>query len=301
MKSLNSDQVFYAFSPELQPRLTVAQGENFLLCTKDCFSGQLTSDEDTVDSLDWSTMNPATGPVFVEGVKPGDLLRIDIRSLKLDGRSVMASIPGAGKVNGVLEAETRVMEVADGELKVRTGLGEVSLPVSPMIGVIGVAPAEGSIENGVPDHHGGNMDCRLIGEGTTLYLHAGTEGALFGCGDVHSVMGDGEVDVCGGETPAKVELSISVKEGLKLRTPFLETEELYAAIACSESLEEACQSAIGNMFCFLTENAGLSAGDAGRLMSLAGELKFCQVVDPKYSVRFEFPKAVLKELGFAGI
>lgn len=301
MKSLNSDQVFYAFAPTLTPLLTVAQNEPFSLETRDCFANQLCSDKDTLDNLDWDAINPATGPVAIEGVKPGDVVRIDIKKLEMTANSVMTTIPGSGAISGITEASTRVMANEGGVLSVSTEKGALSLPLKPMIGVIGLAPAEGSIPNGTPGMHGGNMDCNLIGEGASLYLHAAVAGGLFGCGDAHALMGDGEVLVCGAETPARVTLAASVVELPRLPTPFVETEELYATIVSAKSSDEAFKQATDNMFAFLTGIAGLSQGDAGRLMGLVGNLKFCQVVDPEITIRFEFPKAVLAELGFAGI
>ncbi|NLZ93664.1 MAG: acetamidase [Firmicutes bacterium] len=301
MKSLNHDQVFYAFAPNLKPRLTVDQHEEFVLNTCDCFANQLGSDEDTLDNLDWDRINPATGPVAIEGVKPGDVVRIDIKKLELTGKSVMTTIPGAGMISGITEASTRVMGNDNGVLSVATEKGDLLLPLKPMIGVIGLAPAEGSIPTGTPGKHGGNMDCNLIGEGASLYLQAAVDGGLFGCGDAHALMGDGEVLVCGAETPARVTLAASVVDVPQLPTPFVETEELYAAIATAKTSDEALKQAVDNMFDFLTGIAGLSQGDAGRLMSLVGNLKFCQVVDPEITVRFEFPKDVLSQLGFAGI
>ena len=193
MKSLSNDQVFYAFAPDLEPHLTVDQGEEFVLNTCDCFENQLSSDEDTLDKLDWNRINPATGPVAISGVKPGNVVRIDIKKLELTGKSVMTTIPGAGMISGITEASTRVMDNDDGVLTVATEKGELQLPLKPMIGVIGLAPAEGSIPTGTPGKHGGNMDCNLIGEGASLYLQAAVEGGLFGCGDAHALMGDGEV------------------------------------------------------------------------------------------------------------
>jgi amidase len=299
MKSLNDTQVFYAFAPTLTPLLTVAQHEEFRLDTRDCFANQLKSDQDTVDDLDWNAINPATGPVAIDGVKPGDLVRIDIKKLEMHGKSVITTIPGAGAVK-ITEATTRVMDNDNGVLSVTTDKGELKLPLKPMIGVIGLAPAEGSIPNGTPGLHGGNMDCNLIGEGASLYLHAAVAGGLFGCGDAHALMGDGEVLVCGAETPARVTLSASVVES-RLPTPFVETAAVYATIASAATSDAAFQQATDNMFCFLTEIVGLSGGDAGRLMTLVGDLKFCQVVDPEITVRFEFPKTVLAQLGFAGL
>ena len=301
MKVLNSDKVFYAFTPDLKPLLHVAQNEVFALDTLDCFANQLRCDEDAQDGLDWNDTNPATGPVAIDGVKPGDLVRIDIKKLELTGRSVMTTIPGSGAIDGVTEPSTRVMDNGGGVLSVSTEKGALELPLRPMIGVIGLAPASGSVSNGTPGKHGGNMDCNLIGEGASLYIYAAADGGLFGCGDAHALMGDGEVLVCGAETPARVTLSARVVEAAGLPTPFVETETLYAAIASEDTADEAFKAAIDNMFYFLTELVGLSQGDAGRLMGLVGELKFCQVVDPKLTVRFEFPKAVLSKLGFTGI
>lgn len=301
MKSLNHDQVFYAFTPNLTPLLTVAQHEKFSLYTRDCFANQLRSDADTLDSLNWDAINPATGPVAIEGVKAGDVVRIDIKKLELIGKSVMTTIPGSGMIPGITEASTRVMENDNGVLSISTVKGDLNLPLKPMIGVIGLAPAEGSIPNGTPGKHGGNMDCNLIGEGASLYLHAAAPGGLFGCGDVHALMGDGEVLVCGAETPARVTLSATVVDVSQLPTPFVETDELYVTIASATTSDNALKQAVDNMFVFLTGIVGLSQGDAGRLMSLVGNLKFCQVVDPEITIRFEFPKSVLANLGFTGI
>lgn len=301
MKTLDHDQVFYAFAPTLKPALTVAQNEEFLLNTLDCFANQLCSDEDTLDDLNWDRINPATGPVAIEGVKQGDVVRIHIKKLELTGKSVMTTIPGAGAISGVTEASTRMMDNDNGVLSVATEKGNLQLPLKPMVGVIGLAPAEGSIPNGTPGKHGGNMDCTLIGEGASVYFHAAVDDGLFGCGDVHSLMGDGEVLVCGAETPAQVTLSAAVVDVPQLPTPFVETDEVYATIATAKTSDMALKQAVDNMFDFLTKIAGLSQGDAGRLMSLVGNLTFCQVVDPEITVRFEFPKSVLVKMGFSGI
>jgi len=114
-------------------------------------------------------------------------------------------------------------------------------------------------------------------------------------------MGDGEVLVCGAETPARITFSVSVVAADELPVPFLVTDELYVAIASADSADAAMKLAIDQMFDFLNLVVGLPQGDASRLMSLVGDLKFCQVVDPLITTRFEFPKAVLAELGYAGI
>jgi amidase len=301
MKTLPDDRVFYAFEPGLDAAVTVAQGEEFTLSTRDCFANQLRSSTDTLEQLDWDRINPATGPVAIEGVLPGDLVRIRIRRLQPVGNAVMTTIPGSGVLDGIVEPSTTILENGEGTITLPTERGPLTLPAKPMIGVIGMVPAEGRVPNGTPGAHGGNMDCTLIGEGATLYLRAAVEGGLFGCGDAHSLMGDGEVLVVGAETPALVTLVADVVDEPELPVPFLENDDLYVAIASAPSSDEAFKLACDLMFGFLTIVVGLGANDAGRLMTLVGDLKFCQVVDPEITIRFEFPRSVLTELGFLGI
>lgn len=293
---LTRDKAFFAFSPELAPVIRVQQGEEFVLQTHDCFSGQLKTPADTLETLDWSITNPATGPVYIEGTKPGDLLRIDLLEVKATGPSVMVAVPEVGTMGDrITEMETTILDHTGNAVVFK---GRVKVPQKPMLGVIGVAPAEGEIPNSTPGGHGGNMDCKLVTTGASLYLTVGVEGALFGCGDMHAAMGDGEVIICGAESPgyARIKAEVVAMDGLP--TPFIENEDLVAAIASAETVDEAKDVAIHRMLDFLTGVVGMPLNDAAMLMSLTGELKFCQVVDPLMTVRFEFPKSVLKDYGF---
>jgi amidase len=290
------ENVFFAFSPELQPALRVRQGEVVCLETHDCFEGQIRTPQDLISALDWSHVNPATGPLYIEGVRAGDILRVDLLEVKVIDQSSMVTLPGEGALGDVIsEMETAILRYEGEEVVFKD---KVRVRKKPMIGVIGVAPAAGAVPNGTPGPHGGNMDCTLIGAGASVYFTAGVEGALFGAGDFHAAMGDGEIVVCGAETPGEVRLRAQVVDLPGLPTPFVETSELVAAISSAPTADEAASGAIHCMAQFLTGVVGLPLNDAGMLMSLAGELKFCQVVDPLKTVRFEFPKAVLEQYGF---
>ncbi len=296
MKRISREHVFFAFSPELSPVATIRQGEEVVLETHDCFQAQLQTEQDLIDSLDWSHVNPATGPLFIEGASPGDILKVDILEIQVGKQSAMVTIPGEGALGDVItHMETAILRRDGDELVFKDKL---RIPKKPMIGVIGLAPETGSIPNGTPGPHGGNMDCTLIGEGASIYFTVGVEGGLFGTGDFHAAMGDGEIVVCGAETEGEVRIKAEVVDLKGLPTPFVETPKLVATIFSAETTDEAAQGAIHRMSQFLTENAGFSMNDAGMLMSLVGELKFCQVVDPKKTVRFEFPKWVLEKYGF---
>ena len=290
------DHVFFALSPELQPALRVRQGEVVRLETHDCFEGQIRTPQDLISALDWSHVNPATGPLYIEGVRAGDILRVDLLEVKVVGQPSMVTLPGEGALGDVIsEMETAILRYEGEEVVFKD---KVRVRKKPMIGVIGVAPAAGAVPNGTPGPHGGNMDCTLIGAGASVYFTAGVEGALFGAGDFHAAMGDGEIVVCGAETPGEVRLRAQVVDLPGLPTPFVETSELVAAISSAPTADEAASGAIHRMAQFLTGVVGLPLNDAGMLMSLTGELKFCQVVDPLKTVRFEFPKAVLEQYGF---
>jgi len=296
---LTSDKAFFAFSPELEPVLRVQSGDEIEIETLDCFSCQLKTTSDTMDELDWSITNPATGPIFVEGAERGDVLKVELLEVRATGQSVMVVIPGEGGIAEYLsEPETAILPNTPNGVDFK---GKLTIPYKPMLGVIGVAPESGEMPNSTPDFHGGNMDCTLIGAGATLYLPVNVKGALFGCGDMHAVMGDGEILICGAETPGIVRVRLSLLKGRSLPTPLIENDGVIATIASAPTTDEAQKLAATHLMEFLTGTVGLGSNDAGMLMSLMGNLIFCQVVDPNKTVRFEFPQWALKELGFAGI
>jgi amidase len=296
MTTVSRDHVFFAFNPANSPVARVRQGEVVTLETHDCFEGQIQTAQDLVTNLNWDHVNPATGPVYIEGVKPGDVLRIDLVEVEVGSQSSMVTVPGEGALGGLItEMETTILKREGDELVFKD---KIRVQKKPMIGVIGVAPAAGSVANGTPGPHGGNMDCTLIGQGNRVYFTVGVEGALFGAGDLHAAMGDGEIVVCGAETAGQVRFKPQVVGMQGLPTPFVETPEVVATIYSAEDVSAAAQGAIECMADFLTQFVKIPLNDAGMLMSLVGQLKFCQVVDPLKTVRFEFPKSVLKQYGF---
>lgn len=296
-QKVSRSHVFFAFHPDLEPVLRIQQGEEVVMETHDCFEGQIRNSNDLIDVLDWEHVNPATGPVYIEGAKPGDVLRVDLLKMEIGDQSIMVTVPGEGALGDLIDdMETVLLKLEGNEVVFKD---KIRVPKKPMIGVIGVAPATGSVPNGTPGAHGGNMDCTLITEGASLYFTVGVDGALFGAGDFHAAMGDGEVVICGAETPGEFRFRAQVVDSLKgLPTPFLRNEDVVAVIVSATTIDEAASGATHAMARFLTEFVGLSVNDAGMLMSLVGELKFCQVVDPEKTVRFEFPLSVLDQYGY---
>jgi len=293
---ISREQVFFAFGPTLKEIARIPQGEDVIMETHDCFEGQIQTTSDLLDDLDWDHVNPATGPLYIEGAQPGDILRVDLLNISVGNQSSMVTLPGEGALGDVItEMETSILKIEDNQVVFKD---KVRVPLRPMIGVIGVAPADSSIPNGTPGPHGGNMDCTLVTAGNSIYFTVGVEGAMFGAGDMHAAMGDGEIVICGAEVPGVVQFRAEVVDLKGLPTPFIETKDLVAVIYSAPTIDEAASQATHRMAQFLTDFVNIPLNDAGMLMSLVGELKFCQVVDPLKTVRFEFPKAVLAEYGY---
>jgi len=294
---VSKDQVIYAMSKENNPVLHVASGSEIIFETCDCFQDQIVSKETNFTALDWNRINPATGPVFVDGAEPGDTLAVIIRQIKIAEQAVMVTGAGLGVIGERLQGHTiDIVPVRDQKAVL---FGNVEIPLNPMIGVIGTAPAGEPVSCGVPDAHGGNMDCRVIAEGTTLYLPVNVPGALFALGDLHAAMGDGEVSVCGLEVSGEVRVRVAVIKGRPWPLPLARTQNHLYAIASAVLLDDAARQAAANMVDVLTRYTGLTEAQAVSLMSAAGQLQICQVVDPKKTCRFEMSFDLLLKLGFA--
>ena len=288
-------QTVYAMWGKNRPGWKVKSGSELTFVTRDCFDNQLLEEDARLEGLDWDAINPATGPVWIEGALPGDVLKVTIREIRVAELGTMAAIPG----NGVLGE--LVKENALKHIRVRDGIAEFSpgirIPCSPMIGVIGVAPAgEEAIPCGEPGSHGGYMDNTRIGAGTVLYLPVFQEGALLAMGDVHACMGDGEIMVTGLEIPAEVDVQVEVLKGVSILNPMLETEEACYTIASDEDLEKAVFSAVYDMTQVVMRQLNMPLEEAGMLLSAMGNLQFCQVVDPKRTVRMEMKRSVLRNM-----
>lgn len=302
MKTITRDKHFFAFAAGLAPIAEIEPGETVIVETHDCFCGQIQTEADSVEKLDWSRINPATGPLFVKGAEPGDTLVVDIREIRLPAKGTMVTIPGEGALGDVItKAQTKIIPICEGKAVFSD---KVHLALTPMIGVIGVAPARGEMPNGTPGAHGGNMDCTIIAPGSKVYLPVSVPGALLGMGDLHAVMGDGEIVVCGLETSGEVLFSVSILKAASLPRaaslplPLVETADRVAAISSAPTVDQAASQAIHALARFLVAATGLPLNEVGMLMSVAGQLRFCQVVDPMKTVRMEFPKALLEDYGF---
>lgn len=292
MLTLHTTTKIHKMDRSNTPAAYAKSGDTVCFETLDCFGCQITSEDQRLGGLDWSGINPATGPLFIEGAAPGDVLKVEILSIELDDHGVMVDGPNEGVMGALLKDEaTRILPIENGMAKFNDKL---SFPLCPMIGVIGTAPAGDGIDTGTPGAHGGNMDCTRIGAGATLYLPVNVEGALLAMGDLHAVMGDGEVGVCGVEIAGMVTVRVTVLKSCALPTPFLVNDDTAMTIYSAETVDEASIGATLAMHTFLMQELGMSDHEAGMLLSIAGNLCICQIVDPEKTCRMELPRTVTK-------
>jgi amidase len=293
--SLTKDHRVFAFDGAAEPALRVPAGARVRLETADCFDDQVQGPGDALASVDWDRVNPATGPVFVEGAAPGDALAVSIERVDIGAQGVMAVAPGFGVLGEEFaEIAHRIVPIEAGTAKVADG---ITVPLRPMIGVIGVAPAGGPVATASPGPHGGNMDTRLIGAGTVLYLPVAHVGALFAAGDLHAAMGDGEICGTGVEVAGGVTVRLDVRRDLHIADPVLVTPDAYVTIASSETLDAAAEAATRQMVRLLTDRLGVSLELVTMLMSAGGDLQVSQIVDPLRTARFSLPRSVVAGLG----
>lgn len=299
MKTVTKEHVIYRMSAHHKPVLSICPGEQVCLETYDCFQGQLLREGTTFADYDRRLGNPATGPVYVEGAMPGDALRITVEKIELDAVGIL----DIGRNSGAFQEYYQGPESCIRRLSVKDGRIDYherwQIPVKPMIGVIGTAPAPETGEVGTlsPMDHGGNMDCVKVEQGCVLYLPVFVEGGLLAAGDLHAIMGDGEVGNCGVEIGGKVVLTVDVVPRAEaFPWPVIENDTQWITVAYGEDLEVASKKAVGQMFKFLTCKFGLGDVDAGMLMDMVGDLRICQIVNPYKTVRMEFPKCYLEGL-----
>lgn len=297
MIELDDSKTLFSFDKDLEPVLKVPSGETVRIRTKDCFGNQLQGPEDQLSEIDWEAINPATGPIYVEGAVAGGTLKVHIDNIDLDAQTSSCT----GKDEGVCgdrfsDWATHFCKVEDGKVVWDERL---SIPLAPMIGVIGVAPEGEPVNCGTPGKHGGNMDNTAIAAGATLYFPVAVDGALFGCGDMHAVMGDGEVSVSGAEVAGYATVTLTALPELSVPNPLIENDTHFGIIVSAESLDKASELAVQQMVDLLASRTNESEADLVMLLSLVADVRVCQMVDPEKTVRFMVPKYVLDAIGFS--
>ena len=235
-----------------------------------------------------------TGPVYVEGAEPGDVLEVKILSIDL------ALDYGYNGCNGYLpencdkEVPIKILEL-DRKKMTAQFLPGIVVPLRPFYGSIGVAPAAelGRVSSNPPGRHAGNLDNRELVAGSILYIPVFAKGALFEIGDGHAAQGDGEVDQTAIETSLRGRLQLTVRKDMKLTWPRAETKTDYITMATDPDLSVATKAAIQEMVDFLVAERKLTRHQAYQLTSIAGNVAITQLVDkPNLGVHVRMPKSI---------
>ncbi len=235
-----------------------------------------------------------TGPVYVEGAEPGDVLEVKILSIDL------VLDYGYNGCNGYLpeNCETGLpSKILDLNRKKMTAefLPGIVIPLKPFYGSIGVSPAAdlGRVSSNPPGRHAGNLDNRELVAGSTLYIPVFVPGALFEIGDGHAAQGDGEVDQTAIETSLRGRLQLTVRKDMKLKWPRAETATDFISMATDPDLAVATKTAIQEMVDFLVAEKKLTRHQAYQLVSIAGHVIITQLVDkPNLGVHVKLPKSI---------
>jgi|RhiMethySRZTD1v2_1073278.scaffolds.fasta_scaffold240357_2 acetamidase/formamidase len=239
-----------------------------------------------------------TGPIYVEGAEPGDVLEVRIQKIQL---ATPYATNGFSPQRGVLPREdfergrSRLIPF-DMQRKVAKFAPGIEIPLRPFFGSMGVAPAEakGRINSGPPGDHAGNLDNKDLVEGTTLYIPVWVKGALFETGDGHAGQGNGEVDITAMETSLVGTFQFVVRKDMKLKGPRGETPTHWIAMGLDTDLDQATIYAVRDAIDFLVTEKRLSREDAYALCSVAVDFNITQAVDGTKGVHAMIPKSIFK-------
>jgi acetamidase/formamidase len=291
----------------IEPVLEVAPGDTVELETVDSSGGQLHrgSDASELVALDFARVNPVTGPVFVAGARPGDVLEVVVLGLSPSNWGWTALIPGFGLLaDDFPDPWLRIWDL-DPEGDTARFADGIEVPLAPFPGTIGVAPAApGEHPIIPPDDWGGNLDIKHLTVGTKLYLPVGVDGALFSVGDTHAAQGDGEVCGTAIESPMRIALRLDVRRDLRLRQPAFETfggapgdhatAGSFVTTGVASDLLDAARRATAAMIDHLGATVGLGPAEAYALCSVAVDLRVHEVVDqPNWVVGAWLSRAVV--------
>lgn len=235
-----------------------------------------------------------TGPIYVEGAEPGDVLEVRIKSVDLAIPYGYNAIGQSGFLSDeIFDRKMRIIPLDEKKMIGHFADG-IEIPLRPFFGSMGVAPPEeaGRWNSAPPWVHAGNLDNKELTAGTSLFIPVFVKGALFEIGDGHAAQGNGEVDITAIETSLKGKLQLVVHKGKKLQWPMAETPTHIITMGLDRDLNAATHIAVRQMIRYLMEEKKLSQADAYMLCSVAVDVNITQLVDGNVGVHAMLPKAI---------
>lgn len=307
--TIHRHQSHLGWDNSFAPAQRVAPGSTIYFECEDSSGGQL-GPESTVESvknLDFSKINPVTGPIYVEGAQPGDVLKVTIEEFKPSGFGWTANIPGFGLLADDFKEPALTLWHYDKDTLAPAAFGTHGrVPLKPFAGTIGVALAEKGHHSIVPPRRvGGNLDIRDLSAGSVLYLPIEVEGALFSIGDTHAAQGDGEVCGTAIESQMDVVVTLDLIKNTPLEMPrfttpgpvtnHIDSKGYEVTTGVGPDLMEGAKRAVSQMVELLASRYNMNPVDAYMLVSVCGDLRISEIVDmPNWVVSFYFPRSVLE-------
>jgi acetamidase/formamidase len=301
---LSAEPTHSVWDRSLHPRLHIEPGDEVQIECVDASGDQVHPGMMLADYLriDRTRIHALTGPIWIEGAEPGDVLGVDVMATRHCGWGWSSIVEGLGFLKDRFREPYLFHWELDGEST--ASLVPAVVPLRPFLGVMGVARGEdGSFRTRPPGPFGGNLDVRELCAGSRLYLPVFNRGALFSCGDGHAAQGDGEVCINGIECPLDVTLRFHLYKHQQLAGPLVESSDLVApdsvadawvVVATGTDLTDASRAATGRMIDLLVSRWGLSEVHAYILCSVAMRLRLSQVVnEPVHTVSASLSKQIL--------
>lgn len=296
-------RVHHSWNRDRQPTLRIADGDSVRFALRMAGAEQIREGDSYADTrfipdqIYW-----LLGPVYVDGARPGDTLRVDILSLRPGEWGWCGTEPELG----LLPMDFPDPFVRTFDLRGRDAVAvcpQIEIPLSPFLGTMGTHPDEpGDLPSFPPHRGGGNIDTRHLTVGSTLWLPVWCEGALFSCGDPHGVQGDGEVCLAALECDMDATLRFSIErrtigtprfQTAGALTPRVEGHGHHGTMGIGPDLMEGARAAVRETIAWLVDEHGLSREDAYVTCSLAGDLKLLEVVDAgMWNVGFTLPLSI---------
>ena len=285
MQTISKEHVVRTFDANHAPVARVRPGEVFVMETNDRF-------REWNDGKAWpmEQLTVMTGPVFVEGAKPGQVLAIDILDIRPTlGFGYVITIPGYGVFKDQVEFRKKIVPIEGNQIRYNETL---SLPFIPNVSKIGLAPAHGSLPSSAVGAFGGQLSNSQLGPGSTVYLPIFIEGGLLTIEDVHAKMGDGEVAASAVEIAAEVTLRCRIANELPLSHPLVITQKEVVTMGDGDTVETAANIAIDRLAHIMMDRMHIDITEAAMLVSIAADVRISEMGSPHRYAR----AAIAREL-----
>jgi acetamidase/formamidase len=302
--TLSAEPTHSVWDRSLAPRLRIDPGDEVQIECVDASGGQVRPGMTTAEylAIDRTRIHALTGPIWIEGAEPGDVLQIDVLATRHAGWGWSSIVEGLGFLKDRFREPYLFHWTLDGESS--SSLAPAVVPVRPFLGVMGVARADdGKFRTRPPGPFGGNLDVRELCAGSALYLPVFNRGALFSCGDGHAAQGDGEVCINGIECPLDVTLGFQLHKQQPLSGSLVEasekavgdsTADAWVVVETGIDLADTSRAATNRMVDLLVSRWGFTDVHAYILCSVALKLRLSQVVnEPVYTVSAALSKQIL--------